>query len=239
MIARRVVMLAALTLLLSAVPLISAYPAGNLTVTPFEYLDTGNASLPKFGDMDIRIDCNAARLYVLVESNDQPVQGAAAFLKVTKYEQPLIGSGTTDSRGAVAFHIPGNISFMTGFFVLTVEKQGYQKREAHFDINDCFVVPPPSQPGPSASAPVQPIPPENQPNGPVIGSGSGSQAGSSGNATTSPTANQSAQAGNSTGANQNDQNQTGQQNGSKGALACLPGFALLALAGLTLVFIRG
>lgn len=137
----RVLRPALLLFLLAALSL--AYAPGVVAVTPFEYRDFGNASLPRFDNLVIKMDCNASTLEVYVKSGNYSIQGATVLLEVTSYAQPLIASGTTDASGFVAEHIPGNISLITGFFVLTVEEPRYEEREVHFNISNCFPQPPP------------------------------------------------------------------------------------------------
>jgi len=172
-----------------------AYRVDPVTITPFEYKDFGNASLPKFDDMEIIVDCNAATIRTHIASSGTAVQGASTYLKYVDYYVPLLSSDQTDSSGDVLHKIPsGNISHMTGLFVLTAEKSGYQRREAHFELGDCFVsapAQPPSPPPPQQNAtpppqqnasppPPPPLPQDNtsQPIAPppnISGNATGSQ----------------------------------------------------------------
>jgi hypothetical protein len=231
---------AALALFIIAVSFSFAYPSGNLTITPFEYRDFGNASLPEFDGMAITIDCNSAVLGAHVASSGAPVAGAMTYLEYVDYSTPLLSSRQTDGSGNALHRVPsGNISHMSGLFVLAVEKAGYRRREAHFDIGACFYVPPPTGPGPSAANPVQPVPmppeqnstppaspPANGPQSNAIGNnGSGNQAGTiAANASGNGTANQTGKPAASQGAN-------------NGPAACPLPLALFAALGVAFGYI--
>ncbi len=213
-------------LLLLLVALSFAYPSGDIVLTPFEHMDMGNTSQPKFDGLVLKMDCNAGTLKIYALSGNSPVEGATSLLKSTNYEQPLIGSGTTDSNGYVAQHIPGNLSFFTGFFVLTVEKPGYEEREVHFDINGCFGKPS----GPTVYLPVTVQPPATKNVTPPGVPANASQLNATpGNATGNP-------AGNATV----NQTATGNQTGTAGAMPAIPSCPLpLALfAALGVCWVR-
>ncbi len=149
---------AAFVLLLIA-SLSFAYRSGPVAITPFEYRDFGNASLPKFDGMTIVVDCNAATIRTHIASSGVPVAGAMTYLEYADYSTPLLSSGQSDASGNILHRVPsGSIAHMNGIFVLAVEKSGYQRREAHFDIKDCFVSAPPAS---NSTKPSQPPPQQN------------------------------------------------------------------------------
>ena len=139
----------------------------NITITPFEYKDLGNLSLPAM-NATIMMDCDGKAIISRVTYNGDPVSGAFTMLKYVQYDNPLISSGTTDSSGYVTHKLTGNISFMTGIFVLVMEKSGFRNREAHFLIDECFAPPPPPPPPPpqNITPPQNVTPPPQQNNTP-------------------------------------------------------------------------
>jgi len=127
-------------ILLSVVPFVSlsfATTPDKITIIPFEYKDFGNTSAPTF-DVAMQMDCRTNRITADVSSEGQPVPSVMTFLKYVQYDNPLLSTQTTDSSGHATYQLTGNVSFRTGIFVLVMEKSGYNKREAHFTINDCF-----------------------------------------------------------------------------------------------------
>jgi len=130
----------------------SIYP-GSITIEPFEYKDFGNASLPSF-NVTMGMDCVEQELNANVSSDENPVSGVTTFLKYVQYENPLLGTRITDASGNVVHKVYGNISYMSGIWVLVLEKPGYRKQEAHFEIFDCLV---------NVSEPGQVNPPEEVP----------------------------------------------------------------------------
>lgn len=139
------------------------YP-GNITITPFESKDFGNEGLPAF-DVTVTADCLAVEINQYTSSQGTPVSGAMGYLKQVQYTIPLISSGSTDSSGYLTHQLPGNISFYTGLFTLTVEKSGYRKKELHFDVSGCFVnVTPPTPPNITPPSPPNITPPAPPPN---------------------------------------------------------------------------
>jgi hypothetical protein len=131
------------------------YP-GVVTIEPIEFKDFGNASEPTF-NITLQMDCLDASLKQITESDGLRVTGVDSYLKYVQYHVPLLSSGTTDSSGVFIHKFPGNVSYYTGLFTLTVEKNGYRKKELHFDISACFVnvTEPPPPP------PIPPPPPGN------------------------------------------------------------------------------
>jgi|GEM_PF-1543131 len=163
---------APLAILLFLLPLSFAYHQGTIVITPLEYKDFGNASLPTM-DVLITMDCNAGKIFGTATSQGYYVIGASSNLKYIQYDNPLISTGMTDSTGQVTHTLHGNISYMNGIFIITFEKSGFQRREAHFEISDCFTQAPAqplpqnaSQPAPTpgANTSVAPPPPPPQQN---------------------------------------------------------------------------
>jgi hypothetical protein len=113
------------------------YP-GNITVTPFEYKDFGKDDLPVF-NVTMKMDCVEKKLSADVSSGGAPVPGVTTYLKYVQYDNPLLSTKISDSSGQVTHMVHGNISFMTGIWVLVMEKADFRKREAHFEILDCLV----------------------------------------------------------------------------------------------------
>jgi len=154
----------ALALALFLLPLSFSYRQGTLLITPFEYQDFGNASLPTM-DVLITMNCNAAKITGRADYLGTPISGALSNLKYVQYDNPLISSGTTNSSGYVVHALMGNLSYMTGIFIMTFEKSGFQRREAHFLITDCLTnpgpLPPPPPPANTSPQPGQPPPEEN------------------------------------------------------------------------------
>jgi hypothetical protein len=132
---KRIGLAFALMMLLS---IVSASDPGNITVIPFEYRDFNNNTLPTV-EVDLTVDCQAGTIRQHVERDGVPIFGARGYLNQVQYSVPLISSGSTDSNGIFVHKLPGNISYYTGIFTLTVEKSGYAKKELHFVISECFV----------------------------------------------------------------------------------------------------
>jgi len=138
----------------------------NITINPFEYKDMGNLSLPEM-NATIMMDCGGKAIISQIVYNGAPVSGAFTMLKYVQYDNPLLSSGNTDSSGYVTHKLTGNISYMTGIFVLVMEKSGFKNREAHFLIDECFLPPPPPPPPPlQNSTPPQNVTPPQQNNTP-------------------------------------------------------------------------
>lgn len=150
---------AALAILLFLVPLSSAYRQGTIAITPFEYRDFGNASLPTM-DVLITMDCNAGKIFGTATYQGAYVVGASSNLKYIQYDNPLISTGVTGGTGQVAHTLHGNITYMGGIFIMTFEKSGFQRREVHFLISDCFTQAP-AQPAPQNASPPAPTPGAN------------------------------------------------------------------------------
>jgi hypothetical protein len=132
----------------------------------FDIHDTGSESLPTL-DVRMMINCETKDLIVTVSSDGwEPVEGASTVLFYTDYGyQALPNPGTTDSNGSVTMPVTGNLDFLTGLFILRVDKSGYQSREIEFAYEKCFEDPPP-EPEP----PMNDTPPvnETEPEPPVI-----------------------------------------------------------------------
>jgi hypothetical protein len=99
---------------------------------------TGSESLPQM-DVDLTIDCETKDLIVDVSDNQGGISGAGTVMFYTDYGyQPLPNPGTTDSSGEVIMAVPGTLDFLTGLFILRVDKQGYQSTEIEFAYSKCF-----------------------------------------------------------------------------------------------------
>ncbi|MBN1170507.1 hypothetical protein JXA56_05790 [Candidatus Micrarchaeota archaeon] len=129
---------------LFAVLLLIAGSVMAFAITP-DYLgihDTGSKSLPTM-DIEISIDCNNKDLTVTVMEGGGAIQNAETTLFYTDYGyQPLPNRGKTDSEGKVTMNVPGTLNFLTGLFILRVDRQGYQSREIEFAYEKCFEEPP-------------------------------------------------------------------------------------------------
>ena len=146
--------------------LLLAAAASAFTVKPtfFDIHDTGSDSLPTL-DVGITIDCDSKDLTVDVSDDEEPVEGASMVLFYTDYGyQPLPDTGKTGSDGTDTMTVPGTINFLTGLFILRVDKSGYQSREIEFAYEKCFEEPPPAPepdpvPEPEPYNDTQPEPP--------------------------------------------------------------------------------
>lgn len=104
----------------------------------FEEKDFDSGSLPKL-EYALSIDCNAKTINQKVfTKSGEPIDSVFSYLIYHDYSTPLISSGRTDGNGNTAHVLPGNLSLMDGMFILVMEKQGYSKKEIHFDIASCF-----------------------------------------------------------------------------------------------------
>jgi len=107
--------------------------------------DTGNDNLDKLA-VTITLDCDSKDLLVTVLSNstDDPITGAETTLFYTQYGyQPLPNRGKTDNDGKTRMSVPGTLDYLTGLFILRVDKQNFQSREIEFMYTKCFEAPPP------------------------------------------------------------------------------------------------
>lgn len=141
--------------------LLLAAAASAFTVKPtfFDVHDTGSDSLPTL-DVGITIDCDSKDLTVDVSDDGDAVEGASAVLFYTDYGyQPLPDTGKTGSDGTDTMSVPGTINFLTGLFILRVDKSGYQSREIEFAYEKCFEEPPPEPPEQNDTPPTPPPPP--------------------------------------------------------------------------------
>ena len=123
-----------------------------LSVKPnfFEVKDTGNPSLDTL-DISITINCDTKDVIPVVRANGTkaPVEGAETTLFYTDYGyNPLPDRGKTDAQGMDTINVPGTLNFLTGLFILRVDKQGFQSREIEFAYEKCFQAPPPPPPPP-------------------------------------------------------------------------------------------
>lgn len=105
--------------------------------------DTGSGSLPTI-DIGISIDCATNGLSVSANANDsgEALDNANTYLFYTDYGYQALASGKTDANGISAITVNGKPNFLTGLFILRVDKQGYQSREIEFAYKKCFQAPP-------------------------------------------------------------------------------------------------
>lgn len=138
--------------------------------------DTGNDNLDAL-TVTITLDCDSKDLLVEVLSNrtDEPLSGAETTLFYTQYGyQPLPNRGKTDSEGKARMSVPGTLDYLTGLFILRVDKQDYQSREIEFMYTKCFQAPPvapknntqpPKPPAQNATPPANQTVPKPPPGG--------------------------------------------------------------------------
>ncbi len=142
----------------------------------FEHQDFGNEELPIFL-YGLGADCEAATIRQETFNEDmEPVEGVNSYLLYHDFSTPLISSGDTDADGIIIHELPSGVDHYTGLFVLTLEKNGYRKKEIHFTITQCMDVrePPPEEEAPEPETPAEepevvPEEPEEVPPPPVEG----------------------------------------------------------------------
>lgn len=104
----------------------------------FEQRDFGPSYEEQFDNLYVTMDCDAEVIYIYVSDDDAPVTGAVVRVLYIDYSTPLLASGPTDANGRLSYKIVGEEDFMTGLFLVVVEKEGYNNKEAHFDISICI-----------------------------------------------------------------------------------------------------
>ncbi len=118
--------------------LLSVCAAVETPMKIFEQRDFGPGYEEQFDDLYVTMDCDSEIIHIYVSDEDKPVTGAVVRVLYIDYSTPLIASGPTDSDGKLSFKIIGEEDFMTGLFLTVVEKEGYNNKEAHFDISICI-----------------------------------------------------------------------------------------------------
>ncbi len=107
-------------------------------ITPDIYgvQDTGSESLPVI-DFNLSLDCGNKDLQVVTL-----LDGADLTMFYTDYGyQPLPNRMKTGIDGSAVMKVPGTLDFLTGLFILRIDKQGYQSREIEFTYEKCFEEP--------------------------------------------------------------------------------------------------
>ena len=136
----------------------------------FEQRDLGVAYDENFDDLYLTMDCVTDTMTVYVKEDGEPVTGAVVRLIYVDYSVPLLASGPTTAEGKFTYKLVGERDFMTGLFLVVVEKEGYKNKEAHFDIARCIGVeeeippppPPEEEPPEEEEVPPPPPPPEEE-----------------------------------------------------------------------------
>lgn len=125
--------------------------------------DTGDENLEAL-NVAIFIDCDYKNITVQVEGQDseEPVDGADVYLFYTDYGYQPIKRFATDSEGLGRTDVPGTLDYLTGLFILRVDKSGYQSREIEFAYEKCFQEPP-APVSPPAEEPEETTPPAVKP----------------------------------------------------------------------------
>jgi hypothetical protein len=127
-------------LLIFALMLAGLSTAFNVTPDFLDVQYTGSESLPVM-DIDLTIDCDTKDLIIDVKDSEteERITGMDTVLFYTDYGyQPLPTPKTTDSEGRVVMQVPGTLDFLTGLFILRVDKQGYRTIEIEFLYEKCF-----------------------------------------------------------------------------------------------------
>lgn len=104
----------------------------------YEQQDFGDYTQPTFL-YSLSADCTAGTVNVLImDDNNNPVQGAFSYLKYIDFSTPLISSVQSDKDGQVLHKLPGNVNLMRGLFILVIQKHGFRDKEIHFDLSPCY-----------------------------------------------------------------------------------------------------
>lgn len=106
----------------------------------FEQRDFGPEYEPDFDDIYVTMDCDSNIINIYITEDEEPVVGAVVRLMYIDYSTPLLAAGPTDTSGKFSYTLVGERDFMTGLFLVVVEKEGYNNKEAHFDIRRCLDV---------------------------------------------------------------------------------------------------
>lgn len=142
-------------LMLFLLAVFSFSAAAVIPLTVFEQRDMGVEYDEVFDDVYVTMDCEENVITVYIKQDDKPVTGAVVRILYVDYSVPLLASGPTDIEGKLTYKLVGERNFMTGIFLVIVEKEGYRNKEAHFDIAQCIegveeieeeVTPPPPPP---------------------------------------------------------------------------------------------
>lgn len=104
----------------------------------FEQRSLGVEYYEEFDDVRITMDCDENIITIYILSEGKPVTGAVARLIYVDYSVPLLAAGPTDVGGRFTYKLVGERDFMTGLFLVVIEKEGYKNKEAHFDIHRCI-----------------------------------------------------------------------------------------------------
>jgi len=137
----------------------------------FEQRDFGPTYEEQFDEILVTMDCDADIITIYVTDEHQPAAGAVVRLLYVDYSVPLLGAGPTDSAGKFQYTLVGDKNLMNGLFLVVIEKEGYNNKEAHFDVRKCTYEreeEPPPQPEPAPEEePEEEPPPVEEPEEPI------------------------------------------------------------------------
>jgi len=119
--------------------ILSVAAAVETPLTIYEQRSLGVVYEEDFDDMAITMDCDESVITIHIRSDGKPITGAVARLIYVDYSVPLLAAGPTDVEGRFVYKLVGERDFMTGLFLVVVEKEGYKNKEAHFDIHKCII----------------------------------------------------------------------------------------------------
>ncbi len=157
-------------LVLCILLVLSVSMAAETELAIFEQRDLGVEYHDEFDALYITMDCEEELMTIYVKSDGEPVTGAMVRLIYIDYSVPLLAAGPTDVDGKFTYKLIGERDFMTGLFLVVVEKEGYKNKEAHFDIARCIgaeegeeeEIPPPAEEEPEEELPPPPPSEEEQ-----------------------------------------------------------------------------
>lgn len=95
--------------------------------------DTGSMNLPNI-DVNLSIDCTNKNLELFSNVDD-----AQVTMFYTDYGySPLPNRVKTNEEGYAIMEVPGSLNYLTGLFILRIDKQGFKSREIEFTYGKCF-----------------------------------------------------------------------------------------------------